>query len=250
MNRKNFIKGIVGAGVIGSMPGFIIGQNTVKPSRKYPTMEMVGKRKPDLFGEDVKLRKRALEAFNDMRSAGFKAGINVYSQSSYRSFDHQKQIWNRKVKGAINNGDTPIKAVTDLIRSSTIPGTSRHHWGTEVDFIDMAVQPQPLDRLEVKNYKPGGEYEHLQYWLLDNAESYGFYLTYTDDPTRKGFKYEPWHYSYAELAVPIFKEFININWKEQLQDISIAGSHLFTPEFMDKYFRENILGISKKLLKM
>ena len=249
MNRKTFIKGIMGAGMLAAIPKFVWAQ-TPQPARKYSIMELVGKRKPELFGTEVKLRKRSFEAFSDLQNEAFKVGINVYSQSSYRSFDHQKQIWNRKVKQFLQTGMTPEQAINELIKSSTIPGTSRHHWGTELDFIDMAVQPQPLDRLEVKNYKPGGEYEHLQYWLLDNAEKFGFFLTYTDDPNRKGFRYEPWHYSFAEEANPIFKEFININWKEHVTDISISGSHLFTPEFLDKYYRENILGIPAALLKL
>jgi len=248
MNRKTFIKGVANAGVLATLPQFMWAQTT-QPSRKYSIMELVGKRKPELFGTDIKLRQRSFDAFSDLQVDAFKVGLNVYSQSSYRSFDHQKQIWNRKIKQSIQNGLTPMQAIIELIQSSTIPGTSRHHWGTEVDFIDMAVQPQPLDRLDVKNYKAGGVYEHLQYWLLDNVEKYGFFLTYTDDPNRKGFKYEPWHYSFAEEANPIFKEFININWKEHVQDISISGSHLFTPEFLDKYYRENILGIPASLLK-
>lgn len=248
MKRKTFIKNIAGAGILASFPHFLMAQ-TQQPTRKFSIMELVGKRKPELFGEDIRLRKRSFEAFSDLRNEAYKVGINIYSQSSYRSFDHQKQIWNRKIKQSIQNGKTPQEAIGELIQSSTIPGTSRHHWGTEVDFIDMAVQPQPLDRLDVKNYKAGGVYEHLQYWLLDNVEKFGFFLTYTDDPNRKGFKYEPWHYSFAEEANPIFKEFININWKEHVQDISISGSHLFTPEFLDKYYRENILGIPVSLLK-
>ena len=31
------------------------------------------------------------------------------------------------------DGQTAIK---EIIRFSTIPGTSRHHWGTEIDIID------------------------------------------------------------------------------------------------------------------
>jgi len=247
MDRKQFIKGLASVGAIAMFPGTLLAQVT-RPARKYPLMELIGKRKPELFGKEVQLRKRAFEAFSDMRNEAFKEGITIYSQSSYRSFNHQKQIWNRKIKRALKNGMEPKQAIRELIKSSTIPGTSRHHWGTEVDIIDMSVQPQPLDRLDVKNYKPGGAYEQLQYWLLENAENYGFFLTYTNDPNRPGFKYEPWHYSFAELAIPMFQEFININWKEHVLDISISGSHLFTPEFLDQYYRNNILGISKKLL--
>ena len=30
----------------------------------------------------------------------------------------------------------PKKAISEIIRFSTVPGTSRHHWGTDIDIID------------------------------------------------------------------------------------------------------------------
>ena len=34
------------------------------------------------------------------------------------------------------NSLEPTQAINEIIRFSTIPGTSRHHWGTEIDIID------------------------------------------------------------------------------------------------------------------
>ena len=45
---------------------------------------------------------------------------------------------------------------------SALPGASRHHWGTDLDVFDRAVQPpgEPLELL-ARHYEPGGRFERL-----------------------------------------------------------------------------------------
>ena len=82
----------------------------------------------------------------------------------------------------------------------------------------------------------------------DNANKYGFYLVYTDNPKRKGFKYEPWHYSYAPLSVPMLKSFRRRNIFKLLLEEDIIGKENFTTGFLKGYIQNNILDINPDLL--
>jgi len=212
----------------------------------FDNLELLGKVRPELYGEDYNLIEKASEAFASMRSAALKEGIKIYSVSSYRSFEHQKGIWNRKYHKYIDRSMSPDKAINKIIEYSTIPGTSRHHWGTDLDIIDKS-KPMPSDPLSAEHFKPGGLYETLGEWLKKNANRFGFYEVYTDDPERKGFKYEPWHYSFKELSKPMLEAFLEIDLKKYLIDEKIMGSEYFTDEFLGKYKRENVLGINEEL---
>lgn len=247
MNRKQFLKTSLGFGAAGLIPGILTAQNKTTAVPTYDIWELVGKSKPALHGDDFRLRKLAAEAFTDMRSDAMKVGINIYSQSSYRGFQHQLRIWNGKFKSHLEKGATPEQALERTLKDSAIPGTSRHHWGTDLDMIDAAVMPQPLERLETANFKMGGAYEHLNYWLKENAQKYKFYMTYPDDRTRTGFKHEPWQYSFSDLSIQIIREFKRSNWKPILKDNSILGYQLFTTEYLTSYELKYLLGINPKL---
>lgn len=73
---------------------------------------------------------------------------------------------------------------------STIPGTSRHHWGTDIDIID-ANQPYKGDPLESDKFHGDGPFCALKEWMDLHANTFGFYLVYTDNDKRTGFYYEP-----------------------------------------------------------
>ena len=81
-----------------------------------------------------------------------------------------------------------------------------------------------------------------------NAKKYGFYLVYTDLPNRKGFKYEPWHYSYKPLSSLYLKAFRQIAIKQILKSNDLIGSEHFTNAFITDYTKENILDINPELL--
>jgi hypothetical protein len=88
----------------------------------------------------------------------------------------------------------PSKDRLDIIlKFSALPGASRHHWGTEVDFNSMSS----ADWAPTK--KPPDLF-NLGVWLQSNASRAGFVQAYT--PGRSGgYNEEPWHYSYAPLSV-------------------------------------------------
>jgi hypothetical protein len=83
----------------------------------------------------------------------------------------------------------------------------------------------------------------------ENAHKYGYVRVYTNDSERKGFRYEPWHYSFAELAKPMLKEYAERDIQNTLKkQQELLGSSYFTDSFIEEYTENNILGINEKLL--
>jgi hypothetical protein len=67
------------------------------------------------------------------------------------------------------------------------------------------------------------------------------------DFERKGFSYEPWHYSYAPLAIPMLEAYLKMDLNLLLVPENLRGREYITPLFIKKYIDENILGISSNL---
>ena len=193
MNRRSFLK-ISSLMLLATtaIPNYVFS------SPKIPWQELIGKGQPKLFGDAYKLRKDAYESFLKMKNSALKDGIDLLVVSSYRDFYHQIRIWDRKYKLFTQQGLTNI-AIAKIIEYSTIPGNSRHHWGTDLDIIDGNPK-QPKNVLLTRHFDENGHYYKLKQWMDKNANSFGFYLVYTNNPQRKGFKYEPWHYSYKPLS--------------------------------------------------
>ena len=242
MKRRNFIKKTSLTGIaLATIPSFAFAQNIISSE------ELIGKGNPELFGEDYKLREEAHLAFQKMKEEALKEGVQIQIVSSYRNFDHQKRIWERKYKRFRNQGLSEEKSIQKIIEYSTIPGTSRHHWATDIDIIDANVHA-PKYVLREENFHRDGSYIYLKKWMDEHANSFGFYLVYTADLNRKGFKYEPWHYSYKALSQNYLKNYKNLNIQEILQKEKLLGSEYFSEAFISTYRNENILDINPELL--
>ena len=185
--------------------------------------------------------------FKQMQNEAKKDGIEIEIVSGYRSYQKQKNIWNYKYNKNFKKGIFGIKNINRIIQYSTLPGTSRHHWGTDIDVIDKRFTPKG-DLLIEKNYSENGIYSQLYRWMKKNSKNYGFYLVYDDSPKRKGFKFEPWHYSYKPLSEIFLKRFIEGNLLFKItQDSSLLGRKFINNSFLESYLKENLLDISKDL---
>jgi len=209
--------------------------------------ELIGKGQPEFFGPDHKLRKEAHEAFLKMKAEALKSGIKIGFVSSYRSFSHQKKIWERKFKRNKSKGLSDENNIKKIIEYSTIPGTSRHHWGTDIDIIDLSVK-QPKSLLQPNNYHGNGTFCKLKQWMDKHANRFGFYLVYTNNANRKGFKYEPWHYSYRPLSSLYLKKYKTIDLKKLIQKEALIGRNAFSKTFIENYINSHILDINPELL--
>ena len=245
MNRNHFLKT---AFLSGLALTYIPLSSFHLIQEKYNKNQLIGKENSAIIGDTYtsKMHKEAKVAFEKMKVAALKDGINIEVVSAYRSFQKQKSIFENKYKIFIQEGLTPIEAVEKIIEYSTIPGTSRHHWGTDIDIID-ANYPKPKSVLKEGNFYDNGPYCKLKEWMDRHSEFYGFYEVYTKNPKRKGFKYEPWHFSYAPVSIPMLEAYQKLDIKSILKEEKILGHECFTEEFIVKYKTENILDINPQL---
>ena len=248
MKRREFVRNASLSSLALGLTPFVKASEGME-QQLFTTEELTGKALLDLYGEGkVQLRKEAYEAFLKMKRAAYSAGFDIKMVSSYRSYFDQTRIWERKyIRFTEVDGLSPDKAIDKIVEYSTIPGTSRHHWGTDIDIIDGYPKTSG-DVLVASKFEAGGPFEAFKKWLDKNANSFGFYMVYTNEPDRRGFKYEPWHYSYAPLSIPMLKQFRKTNILRLLSQETFEGADQFTPRFLKSYIHDHILDINPNLL--
>ncbi|WOI22750.1 M15 family metallopeptidase [Nonlabens ulvanivorans] len=193
------------------------------------------------------LESDAQSAFNKMRAAALKDGIDLKIVSGYRSFNRQRQIWNRKYKKYAAQSLAPDAIFDKIVEYSTVPGTSRHHWGTDMDIIDQGASYSG-DVLVPNKFHGEGPFCKMKDWMEQHAATYGFELVYTLNENRTGFKYEPWHYSYAPLSRKLLKEYLSeTDFLIFLRSQDILGMEKISDERLLRYYNEHIKGVNPSL---
>lgn len=112
-------------------------------------------------------------------------GIHLSIVSAYRSYAHQKQIWERKWGQADEND---VNQALKILQYSSFPGTSRHHWGTDIDLNSVS-----------HSYWESEEGQKVYQWLQNHAADYGFCQTYGAGRLG-GYQDEVWHWSHMKTA--------------------------------------------------
>lgn len=145
-------------------------------------------RRPNNF-----IQKRTLQAYLAMREAALADGVRLTATSASRNFWVQRYIWEQKwQKSSVAAGPGRAKSI---LKYNSMCGTSRHHWGTELDFNSP--------KLEYWNSIEG---KKVYKWLCENAHKFGFYQPYTEKGAlgsglrEHGYNEEKWHWSYFPLA--------------------------------------------------
>lgn len=148
------------------------------------------------------LRKDTYEAFKAMHQAAQADGIRLIILSATRNFQAQKGIWEAKWMGArqVDGMDlseavpVPKERALKILEYSSMPGTSRHHWGTDIDLNNLN-----------NDYFEAGEGKKIYDWLTENAADYGFCQPYTPKGSERpyGYNEERWHWSYMPVARPL-----------------------------------------------
>jgi len=148
---------------------------------------------------DMYLRRETFEAFLVMQSAAERDGIELRITSATRNFDSQQKLWNERwsqvtvvEKQNINtNNPDDFSVFKKILEYVAVPGTSRHHWGTDVD-LNGANLPYFTTETGIREYM----------WLVKNAGTFGFCQTYRarEFDKRTGYNEEKWHWSYLPLA--------------------------------------------------
>lgn len=185
------------------------------------------------------LTQKTATAFLQMQQAALADGINIGIASSYRSFERQVMIWNRKYRGentVLDSGGTPIadwslvppqQRILAILRWSALPGASRHHWGTDLDVYAPNLLPndQKLQLTPDEYDKKNGYFAPLTAWLDEHMQRFGFFRPYAID--KGGIAPEPWHLSYHPEAVNYQQLFTLEHLRDALIQHEIEGhSHV------------------------
>ncbi len=160
-----------------------------------------------------RLLPAAAEAFARLQVDALVAGFELAIASSFRSFERQLAIFNGKARAerpVHDDAGEPVAIAAlpaparlrAILRYSALPGTSRHHWGTDLDVYDAAAVPADYRlQLSPQEVWPPGPFAALHDWLderMARDESHGFFRPYGED--RGGVAPERWHLSYAPIA--------------------------------------------------
>lgn len=152
-------------------------------------------------------------ALERLISRARQAGFQLAVASGHRSYQRQLVIFNEKFLGqrpvTSDRGQLLSReAYNDsswlhaILRYSALPGTSRHHWGTDFDIWDPgAVADDYTLALEEEEYTGDGPFAALSGWLsqlISQDDAEGFYRPYTGGVG--GVAAEPWHLSHRPTA--------------------------------------------------
>jgi LAS superfamily LD-carboxypeptidase LdcB len=170
--------------------------------------------------------------FRALCAAARTEGIHLAVASGFRDFSRQRQIWNAKVRGqreVLDRHGRPVdrahlteaQLVAAVLAWSALPGTSRHHWGSDIDVYDAAAPSRRPLRLVPDDWTEGGSFNHLDRWLRQNLHQHGFYRPYDRD--RGGVCPEPWHISHVAVSHPALAELRVEMVAEALAPVQLAA---------------------------
>lgn len=198
------------------------------------------------------LHPAAAAAFGKLRADARAAGFELAVASAWRSYARQLAIWNGKLAGerpvhddagrAVAMADLPLPAqLAAVLRFSALPGTSRHHWGTDLDVYDASALPAAVKpALTPDEVAPGAVFDALHCWLDERmaaGASHGFFRPYAVD--RGGVAPERWHLSYAPLAARLAPRLTTAlllrSWEEGGQPAGLSALVDALPELLARY---------------
>lgn len=177
-------KGYEGHEVLPSEETYIEG--VLVASKKYPL--------PSTYAPGESEEARA--AFEKMAAEAKLSGYELVAFSTYRSFDYQRQLYEKYVS---NDGQE------EADRYSARAGYSEHQTGLAFDIGEQLFE-QHFARESFGETEAGK-------WIAANASKYGFIMRYPKDKENiTGYMYEPWHFRYVgeELAVKVYEAGITL----------------------------------------
>ncbi|UUI04076.1 D-alanyl-D-alanine carboxypeptidase family protein [Oceanobacillus jeddahense] len=154
-----------------ALPDDYIPEDLIVPDVPFP------------FTEDLPqkyMRENAAHALEELFEGAEEAGLEMFAQSGYRSYDRQDDIF---AANASQHGEDHANTY------SARPGESEHQTGLAMDVTSAEVNLELVEAF--------GETEEGQ-WLAENAPEYGFIIRFPEgkeDITE--YQYEPWHLRYV-----------------------------------------------------
>ena len=142
--------------------GFLMGRFSASKRNDFIRIEKRFASRAGMY-----MQKLPYDAFKAMHSDAKQSGINLKILSAARSFYHQKSIWEAKWNGKRKVGGIrnikrsikdPVRRAQKILEYSSMPGSSRHHWGTDID----------LNAFNNRDFEAGAG-KRVYQWLVKNA---------------------------------------------------------------------------------
>ncbi|MEA3448417.1 MAG: M15 family metallopeptidase [Bacteroidota bacterium] len=228
---------------------------TTQSQDKIPTSnELIGKINPITHPDFVKadstltyfpeiyLRKHTYEAFLKMHQAALKDSIDLIIRSGTRTFYEQRYLWNQKFtgkrkhgKGYLNQHLSDSAKVANLLAYTAVPGTSRHHWGTDIDINETSHV-----------YFKRGKGKKVYGWLQENAADYGFYQVYVPFGNKRttGYNTEEWHWTYKPESDKFTRAY-----RDKVSYKALTGFHGDSEIQKFEIIKNYVYGINSDLLE-
>lgn len=194
------------------------------------------------------IHQEAREAWQALVLRADAAGFGLRIVSSFRAYDRQLLIWNEKARGTRNLSDdhgrlldpghlTAHDLVHAILRWSALPGSSRHHWGTDLDVYDAQAMPEGYD-VQLSPAEADGIFGPLHRWLDEALPGSGFFRPFSKD--WGGIAPERWHLSYEPVATQYYEAF-SLNLLEEItrgSQMALKETVLAQlPEIYERYVR-------------
>lgn len=132
------------------------------------------------------MRYDAAMSLTAFLSAAKAAGYgDITATSAYRSYSHQKSMYNTRLEINLKKYDT---ATAEAMTAESIlpPGASEHQTGLCTDMHNMSTEMQSF--ADTEEYK----------WLIEHCADFGFILRYPQTKEAiTGVKFEPWHFRFV-----------------------------------------------------
>lgn len=156
-----------------ALPEDYIPSDLVTPNVRFP------------FDEDLpkkKMRQGAAKSLEEMFQAADEAGLTLYAQSGYRSYERQQEIFEANAEA---HGEAEANTF------SARPGESEHQTGLTMDITSADIN---FDLITEFGDTPEGK------WVKENAADFGFIIRYPEGKEDiTDYQYEPWHLRYVGI---------------------------------------------------
>lgn len=175
-----------------------------------------------------------MQNFWKLKDKAAQDGWHLILVSGYRSFKAQREIWNhfddlyQKTDKQLDEKGR-VRAVMSLV---SVPGLSRHHWGTDLDISENSLRGQLV------NIHPDTPTRVVEFynWMELHAPQFGFCKVYLGK--RGAVRDEPWHWSYFPFSQTYQQQFMAIQDFHRILDIHVHNVHYLMKNFPSVFKQE------------
>jgi LAS superfamily LD-carboxypeptidase LdcB len=201
-------------------------------------------------GTKYLVHKSMLHDFLKLQREAHNAGFDLQIISAFRDFDRQLKIWNAKASGEkqlIDDQERPLEfsklspaqIMFAILRWTAVPGSSRHHWGTDIDVFDANTQKKEDVKLVPSECEGDGPSARMHEWLDDTlaTNSFGFFRPYRTD--QGGVSPERWHLSYYPYSRRVLESYTVSLFKKNILENDIVLKDVLlehSEEIFHRYF--------------